>query len=172
MDRRKFFKLTGTYTGGTLLLPSFLHAYSTQNTFSLHEKSVIFIQLNGGNDGLNTFIPYENPLYYDLRPKIGIAKENVIGKNKGMAFHPSLKGFATIQQEGNLSVIQNVGYPEPNRSHFRSQEIWQTASSANEYLNEGWLGKYLDLQCKEHQPTAGINLDAIDNLALKGFEPN
>lgn len=172
MDRRKFFKLTGTYTGGTLLLPSFLHAYSTQNTFSLHEKSVIFIQLNGGNNGLNTFIPYENPLYYDLRPKIGIAKENVIGKNKGMAFHPSLKGFATIQQEGNLSVIQNVGYPEPNRSHFRSQEIWQTASSANEYLNEGWLGKYLDLQCKEHQPTAGINLDAIDNLALKGFEPN
>ena len=172
MDRRKFFKLTGTYTGGTLLLPSFLHAYSAQNTFLLHEKSVIFIQLNGGNDGLNTFIPFENPLYYDLRPKIGIAKNDVVSKNKGMAFHPALKGFATMQQAGDLSVIQNVGYPEPNRSHFRSQEIWQTASSANEYLNEGWLGKYLDLQCKEHQPTAGINLDSIDNLALKGIQPN
>lgn len=172
MDRRKFFKLTGTYTGGTLLLPSFLHAYSAQNTFLLHEKSVIFIQLNGGNDGLNTFIPFENPLYYDLRPKIGIAKNDVVSKNKGMAFHPALKGFATMQQAGDLSVIQNVGYPEPNRSHFRSQEIWQTASSANEYINEGWLGKYLDLQCKEHQPTAGINLDSIDNLALKGIQPN
>lgn len=172
MNRRNFFKLTGTYTGGTLLLPSFLHAFSTQNTFSLHEKSVIFIQLNGGNDGLNTFIPFENPLYYDLRPKVAISKNEIISKNNGMAFHPALKAFATMQQAGDLTLVQNVGYPEPNRSHFRSQEIWQTASGANEYINEGWLGKYLDLQCKEHQPTAGINLDSIDNLALKGVEPN
>ena len=96
----------------------------------------------------------------------------MVGKNQGMAFHPALKGFAEMQQNGDLSVIQNVGYPEPNRSHFRSQEIWQTASASNQYINEGWLGRYLDLQCKEHQPTAGINLDNIDNLALKGLEPN
>jgi uncharacterized protein (DUF1501 family) len=69
-------------------------------------------------------------------------------------------------------VIQNVGYPEPVRSHFRSQEIWQTAPTQQEYLNEGWLGRYLDFQCKEHQPTAGINIDTIDSLALKGEEPN
>jgi len=68
--------------------------------------------------------------------------------------------------------LQNVGYPEPNRSHFRSQEIWQTASASQEYLNNGWLGRYLDLQCKDHQPTAGINIDSIDNLSLKGNEPN
>ena len=172
MDRRKFFKLTGTYTGGSLILPSFLHAFSTQNTFSLQEKSVIFIQLNGGNDGLNTFIPYDNPLYYDLRPNIGIAKEDIIGKTKGMGFHPALKGFATIQAAGHLSVVQNVGYPEPNRSHFRSQEIWQTGSASTEYLNEGWLGRYLDAHYNEHHPTGGINLDNIDNLALKGMEPN
>ena len=172
MDRRKFLKLTGTYTGGSLILPSFLHAFSTQNTFSLQEKSVIFIQLNGGNDGLNTFIPYDNPLYYDLRPNIGIAKEDIIGKTKGMGFHPALKGFATIQAAGHLSVVQNVGYPEPNRSHFRSQEIWQTGSASTEYLNEGWLGRYLDAHYNEHHPTGGINLDNIDNLALKGMEPN
>jgi uncharacterized protein (DUF1501 family) len=77
-----------------------------------------------------------------------------------------------MQQSGDLSVIQNVGYPNPVRSHFRSQEIWQTAPTNQEYLNEGWLGRYLDLQCKEHQPTAGINIDSIDNLALKGEEPN
>ena len=112
------------------------------------------------------------PLYYDLRTKIAINKNDVIGKNKGMAFHPALKDFAQMQQNGDLSVIQNVGYPEPVRSHFRSQEIWQTATDSNKYLNEGWLGRYLDLQCKEHQPTAGINLDSIDNLALKGVEPN
>ena len=172
MNRRNFLTLTGTFTGGTLLLPDFLHAFGMQNSLTIGEQCLVFIQLNGGNDGLNTFIPYENPMYYDLRPQIAISKNDIIGKNKGMAFHPALKGFATIQQNGDLSVIQNVGYPEPNRSHFRSQEIWQTASASSQYLNEGWLGRYLDLQCKEHQPTAGVNFDNIDNLALKGNEPN
>lgn len=172
MNRRNFLSLTGTFTGGMLVLPEFLHAFGKSNSIITGEQCVVFIQLNGGNDGLNTFIPFENDLYYALRPKIAISKEDVIGKNKGMAFHPALKDFANIQQNGHLSVIQNVGYPEPNRSHFRSQEIWQTASDANNYLNEGWLGRYLDLQCKDHNPTAGINLDTIDNLALKGMEPN
>lgn len=172
MNRRNFLSLTGTFTGGMLILPEFLHAFGNQSQITQGNASVVFIQLNGGNDGLNTFIPYENELYYDFRKKIALSKNEVIGKNKGMAFHPALKGFSTIQQNGHLSVIQNVGYPEPNRSHFRSQEIWQTAAASNQYLNEGWLGRYLDLQCKEHTPTAGINIDTIDNLALKGVEPN
>jgi uncharacterized protein (DUF1501 family) len=172
MNRRNFLTLTGTFTGGTLLLPNFLHAFGNQPNLVLGEQYLVFIQLNGGNDGLNTFIPYENPLYYELRTKIALSKEKIISKNNGMAFHPALQKLAEIQQKGDLTILQNVGYPEPNRSHFRSQEIWQTASDANRYLNEGWLGRYLDLQCKEHQPTAGINLDAIDNLALKGNEPN
>jgi uncharacterized protein (DUF1501 family) len=172
MNRRNFLTLTGTFTGGTLLLPNFLHAFGNQPNLVLGEQCLVFIQLNGGNDGLNTFIPYENALYYELRTKIALSKDKIISKNNGMAFHPALKNFAEIQQKGDLTILQNVGYPEPNRSHFRSQEIWQTASASNQYLNEGWLGRYLDLQCKEHQPTAGINLDAIDNLALKGNEPN
>lgn len=172
MNRRNFLSLTGTFTGGMLLLPDFLHAFGSQNSLVVGEQCLVFIQLNGGNDGLNTFIPYENPLYYDLRTKIAIGKDAVIAKNKGMAFHPALKDFAQMQQNGDLTILQNVGYPEPNRSHFRSQEIWQTATDSNKYLNEGWLGRYLDLQCKDHQPTAGINIDSIDNLALKGVEPN
>lgn len=172
MNRRNFLSLTGTFTGGLLVLPEFLHAFGNSNSLITGEQSVVFIQLNGGNDGLNTFIPYENELYYALRPKIALSKNDVLGKYKGMAFHPALKDFATIQQNGHLSVLQNVGYPEPNRSHFRSQEIWQTASDANNYMNEGWIGRYLDLQCKEHDPIAGINIDNIDNLALKGIEPN
>jgi uncharacterized protein (DUF1501 family) len=172
MNRRNFLSLTGTFTGGTLLLPNFLHAFGTSNSIITGEECVVFIQLNGGNDGLNTFIPFENPLYYHLRPNIGIAKDKVIGKTKGMGFNPALKDFATIQENGHLSVIQNVGYPEPNRSHFRSQEIWQTASDSKDFLNEGWLGRYLDIHCHEHQPTAGINLDSIDNLSLKGKQPN
>ncbi|MEL1255107.1 DUF1501 domain-containing protein [Flavobacterium sp. DGU38] len=172
MNRRNFLTLTGTFTGGMLVLPSFLHAFGTQENLVIGEQCLVFIQLNGGNDGLNTFIPYEDPLYYDLRPKIALNKDIVVGKNKGMAFHPALKDFAQMQQNGDLTVIQNVGYPEPVRSHFRSQEIWQTAADSNKYINEGWLGRYLDLQCHDHQPTAGINLDSIDNLALKGLEPN
>lgn len=174
MNRRNFLSLTGTFTGGMLLLPDFLYAFGAQQNTSLvtGEQCLVFIQLNGGNDGLNTFIPFEDPNYYYNRPKIALSKDDVISKNKGMAFHPALKGLAEIQQNGDLSVIQNVGYPEPNRSHFRSQEIWQTASSTNQYIDEGWLGRYLDLQCKEHTPTAGINIDNIDNLALKGNEPN
>lgn len=172
MNRRNFLSLTGTFTGGVLILPDFLYSFATQKNLAIGEQCLVFIQLNGGNDGLNTFIPFENPLYYDLRPKIALSKDEVIGKNIGMAFHPALKNFADIQQNGDLSVIQNVGYPEPNRSHFRSQEIWQTASASSEYKSEGWLGRYLDLQCNEHQTTAGINIDTIDNLALKGLEPN
>ncbi|MEP6805023.1 MAG: DUF1501 domain-containing protein [Flavobacterium sp.] len=172
MNRRNFLTLTGTFTGGLLVLPDFLHAFGSQNNLVIGEQCIVFVQLNGGNDGLNTFIPYDNPLYYDLRTKIALNKDVVVGKNKGMAFHPSLKDFAQMQQNGDLTVIQNVGYPEPVRSHFRSQEIWQTATDSNKYINEGWLGRYLDLQCNGHQATAGINLDSIDNLALKGIEPN
>ena len=172
MNRRNFLTLTGTFTGGMLVLPGFLHAFGTQDNLIIGEQCLVFIQLNGGNDGLNTFIPYEDPLYYDFRTKIALNKDVVVGKNKGMAFHPALKDFAQMQQNGDLTVIQNVGYPEPVRSHFRSQEIWQTAADSNKYINEGWLGRYLDLQCHDHQPTAGINLDSIDNLALKGMEPN
>ena len=172
MNRRNFLTLTGTFTGGMLLVPDFLHAFGSQTNLISGEQCLVFIQLNGGNDGLNTFVPYENTLYYDLRTKIALNKDVVVGKNKGMALHPALKDFAQMQQNGDLTVIQNVGYPEPIRSHFRSQEIWQTATDSNKFVNEGWLGRYLDLQCKEHQPTAAINLDSIDNLALKGVEPN
>lgn len=172
MNRRNFLTLTGTFTGGTLLIPNFLHAFGSQPALTIGEQCLIFVQLNGGNDGLNTFIPFENPLYYALRPKIAISKDDLLAKNNGMAFHPALKGFAEMQQNGDLTVIQNVGYPNPIRSHFRSQEIWQTAVDSDKYNNEGWLGKYLDKSCKTNQPTAGINLDSIDNLALKGLEPN
>ncbi len=172
MNRRNFLSLTGTLTGGSLLLPDFLFSYGFQKNLVIGEQCLVFIQLNGGNDGLNTFIPFEDPLYYDLRPKIAISKDEVISASKGMGFHPALKGFTQMQQNGDLSVIQNVGYPEPNRSHFRSQEIWQTATDSNKYINEGWLGRYLDLQCVTHTPTAGINIDSIDNLSLKGDSPN
>lgn len=168
MERRKFIQLTATGTGGLLLLPNFLTAQSLWSADAnlLTDEVVVFIQLNGGNDGLNTFIPFDNPLYYDNRPSIGIGKQQIINAMNGMGFHPALKDLATISQEGNLSIIQNVGYPEPNRSHFRSIEIWQTASNSQQYLDDGWLGRFLEIQCKD-ETLAALNVDSIDNLALK-----
>ena len=170
MNRRNFLSLTGTFTGGSLLLPSFLNTFAMQKNLVIGEQCLVFIQLNGGNDGLNTFIPFQDELYYKLRPNIAISKTDVVGANAGMAFHPALKDFATMQQAGELAVIQNVGYDNPVRSHFRSQEIWQTAPTNQEYLNNGWLGRYLDEQ--NSNATAAVNIDSIDNLALKGQEPN
>ncbi len=172
MNRRHFFKLTGTCTGGLLMLPDFLYSYAMQEELTPGDNCLVFIQLLGGNDGLNTFIPYTDDLYYHLRPNIAIAKNTIIDSAGGMGFHPALKGFAEMQQKGHLSVIQNVGYPEPVRSHFRSQEIWETASASGEYLNEGWLGRFLDHHYKEHHPTGALNAASMDSLALRGKQPN
>lgn len=172
MNRRSFFKVTGTCTGGLLMLPDFLYSYAMQENLKPGDHCIVFVQLNGGNDGLNTYIPYQDELYYKYRPNIALSKNDVIAGDNGMAFHPALKGLAKIQQKGDLTVIQNVGYPNPNRSHFRSQEIWQTGSSAGQYLTDGWLGRFLDQHYKSHNPTAAINFDAVDSLALKGNEPN
>jgi uncharacterized protein (DUF1501 family) len=173
MDRRSFLKLTATGTGGFYLLPGFLTAQNLWNKLDSAKPGniLVFIQLNGGNDGLNTCIPYLDPLYYSNRPSIGLTKSTVIHADKGIGLHPALKDFSTMLHAGDLSIVQNVGYPNPNRSHFRSQEIWQTASGSTQYLDHGWLGRYLDIQCKDESLPA-LNLDAVDNLALKAASAN
>lgn len=172
MNRRNFLSLTGTFTGGLLLVPDFLHAIGNSNNLVTGNECLLFIQLNGGNDGLNTFIPFQDEAYYELRKNIAIPKNEVLNIGQSMGFHPALKDFSRIMQEGNLTVIQNVGYPNPSRSHFRSQEIWETASPANQYLSNGWLGRYLDIHYHDHNPVGAINIDTMDNLALKGELPN
>ena len=170
-SRRDFLRLVGTTAGGTLFLPKFLSAMPRQDLYDSYQSNkntLVVIQLNGGNDGLNTFIPYDTPQYYDLRPTIAIPKDMVLKATGGMGWHTSMKGFYDIQQAGDLSVIQNVGYPNPNRSHFRSIEIWQTGSNSNEYLSKGWLGRYLDATCQPEDALGALNLDNIENLALRG----
>jgi len=170
-NRRDFLKIVGTTAGGILLLPKFLHAMPASllaEGFGLNGNVLVFIQMNGGNDGLNTFIPYADDAYYANRPAIAIKKDEVLNVGNGMGFHPALKGFSNMLQAGHFQVIQNVGYPNPDRSHFRSQEIWQTAANSTEYLSNGWLGTLLDATCKDETPIAGLNFDSIDNLALKG----
>lgn len=171
-SRREFLKLVGTTAGGVMFVPKFLSAMPSHELyqgFQADKNIFVVIQLNGGNDGLNTFIPYDTPQYYDVRKSIALPKDQILKALGGMGWHPGMKGFYDMQQAGDVSVIQNVGYPNPNRSHFRSIEIWQTGSASNEFLNNGWLGRYLDSTCQPDDALGALNLDNIENLALKGL---
>uniref|UniRef100_UPI003570B070 DUF1501 domain-containing protein n=2 Tax=Burkholderiaceae TaxID=119060 RepID=UPI003570B070 len=104
-----------------------------------YSNLLILVELKGGNDGLNTVIPYADPLYRTLRPTIGVKREQVVQLDERAALHPALEPIVPLWREGRLAIVDGVGYPQPNLSHFRSIEIWDTASRADEYLREGWL---------------------------------
>ncbi len=110
-------------------------------------RILVLVQLAGGNDGLNTVIPYEDANYYRLRPTLGIKKSAALKLTDDHGLHPSCESMLELFKEGNLSIIQNVGYPNPNRSHFRSTEIWEGATDAHEFGDSGWVGRYLDNNC-------------------------
>jgi uncharacterized protein (DUF1501 family) len=169
-SRRTFIKQSALATAGTMLLPNFLKAFERNPHLSLEPgKILVIIQLSGGNDGLNTVIPYTNDLYYQYRPQLALSKANVLKASDHLGFHPSLEKLNELYDQGYLAVINNVGYPNPDRSHFRSMDIWHTASDANEYLNTGWIGRYLDSSCKDcHVAHQALEIDDTLSLALKG----
>jgi len=108
---------------------------------------LVLIQLAGGNDGLNTLVPFEDDHYHRLRPKLALARREVIRISDQLGLHPACRELAELHGSGRLAVVQNVGYPNPNRSHFRSMEIWETASRSDEYRTSGWIGRYFDNCC-------------------------
>ncbi|MBV8350765.1 MAG: hypothetical protein JOZ21_00640, partial [Verrucomicrobia bacterium] len=119
---------------------------------------LVVLQLAGGNDGLNTMIPFEDDLYFKARPTLGIPKDQVLSLDHLVGLNPALAPLKGLYDSGNLAIIQGVGYPNPNRSHFRSTEIWQTASDAQEIRTQGWLGRYFDNCCGGEDPTVGLAL--------------
>lgn len=172
LNRRNFLRNTALSAVGSLLIPSFLKAFERQTANSLAEndKILVIIQLSGGNDGLNTVVPFTNDLYYKARPSLAIEPAKVLKLNDDLGFNPAMAKMKMLYDEGLVSVINNVGYPNPDRSHFRSMDIWHTASNADEYLSTGWLGRYLDAQCSggECQSYTAIELDDSLSLAMKG----
>src|SRR3981189_2881040 len=98
----------------------------------------------GGNDGLNMVVPYGDDAYYRARPRLGLAADKILKIDNYGGLNGKLAGLKALYDEGHLAIIQGVGYPNPNRSHFRSTEIWQTASDANQTLMKGWTGRYFD----------------------------
>lgn len=166
MKRRTFLKNT-SLASAAMWAPSFLQQLPTQT----NGKILIVVQLSGGNDGLNTIVPYRNDKYYELRPDIAIKESEVLKVSDELGFNPSLGDLQYLYDEGWLSIINNVGYPNPNRSHFRSMDIWHTASDARSYLTTGWLGRYLDSQCTGcDSPHFGLEFGQGLSLALKGEE--
>ena len=119
---------------------------------------LVLIQLAGGNDGLNAVVPYTNDFYHNARPTIGIKENEVLKLNDTLGLNPGLTGFKSLYDAGHLSIVNGVGYPNPNRSHFRATEIWQTASDEDKYLTDGWLGRYFDNACKGCDPTVAVNI--------------
>ncbi len=161
-------------TAGTLMVPKFLQALSHEKELiSNGQKIVVIIQLSGGNDGLNTVIPVRNDIYYRSRPRLAIKKENALSLNDETGLNPQLTFFRDLYDQGELAILNGVGYPNPDRSHFRSMDIWHTASDSRTYLQSGWLGRYLDSQCNGcPHPTQIIEFDDILSLALKGEQYN
>ena len=119
---------------------------------------LVVLQMAGGNDGLNTVVPYASDFYHKARPKIGLSAPQVLDLNGEVGFHGAMKSFKELYDSGNLAVVQGVGYPNPNRSHFRSTEIWQTASDADKIEKYGWLGRYFDNACAGADPTVGVTI--------------
>ncbi len=103
----------------------------------------ILVNLQGGNDGLNCVVPFGNPAYYRARPTLGIPQAQVLQIDSQIGFNPAMKSFKEMYDKGMVAVVQGVGYPDPDHSHFRSTEIWQTAAPGR-YGHTGWLGRYLD----------------------------
>ncbi|WP_316736723.1 DUF1501 domain-containing protein [Pedobacter aquatilis] len=167
INRRKFIQASSLATA-SLMLPKFLHAFNG-GIVPQGNKVVVVLQLSGGNDGLNTVISVRNDIYYRERPTLSIQRDRALGLTDEVGLHPALTSFKDLYDDGNLGIMNGVGYANPDRSHFRSMDIWQTGSGSSEYLSTGWLGRYLDLQCKDCKtPTQILEMDDVLSLALKG----
>src|SRR5580704_13358893 len=136
MNRRDFLSMTGA-AGALALAPSAFASGATPSAG--YGKLLILVELKGGNDGLNTVIPFADPAYAALRPKIGIRREQVVQLDERTGLHPALQPLMSMWAGKQLAIVQGVSYPQPNLSHFRSIEIWDTASRSDQYLHEGWL---------------------------------
>jgi len=133
-------------------------------------RTLLLVELKGGNDGLNTLVPYADPKYRDLRAGIGVPRERVLQLDEKVGLHEKLTPLMESWKAGDLAILQGVGYPYPNRSHFRSIEIWDTASASSQTLSEGWMAQAF----KGAQQGRGIGVDCIvaDTNALPSTGPS
>ena len=131
---------------GSPLVPAFANGVDPDNV-------LVVVQMGGGNDGLNTVVPWSDDAYHRVRPAIHIAENQVLKLNDRIGLNPALKGLNELYKQGRLALVQGVGYPNPNRSHFEATQIWETASP-DRPQQYGWLGRYLDRRFSAAKPAS------------------
>ena len=140
MDRRRFLESSLSLAAlGLADVASATVAFGASPSIAPYGKLLVLVELKGGNDGLNTVVPFDDATYYRLRPKLAIARDAVVQLSLRAGLHPALAPLMPLWRNRELAILQGVGYPEPNLSHFRSIEIWDTASASDLYLQDGWL---------------------------------
>ena len=180
--RRSFIRSTALGAAIGWTAPSFLastfdqlHAEAAGRTIQTgtgkDSPILVVLQLAGGNDGLNTVIPFANDHYHRARPTLGLKAEQVLKLDGQFGLHPALTGLKSLYDAGQLGIVQAVGYPNPNRSHFRSTDIWMTATDSDRYGNLGWLGRYFDNACTGADPTVGVAIGRQSPLAFTAKKP-
>jgi len=158
LHTRREFLSTGLKGVGLLATSAFVPTFITRTaaaTGAARDSSIlVVVQLSGGNDGLNTVVPFANDLYAKARPTLHLTGKETLKLDDSLGLHPSLIEFKNEYDAGRMAIVQNVGYPNPSRSHFRSMEIWQSGRDENDpSQREGWLGRYFDAQCEGADPT-------------------
>ena len=139
---------------------------SPEQTGDLKNRTLVVIQLSGGNDGINTVIPYSQQIYYDSRPSLALPRDEVLQLDSDVALHPSMTGLQNLYNNNHVAIVQGVGYPNPNRSHYESMSIWQTASI--ESGSPGWIGRYLDNAKKGDSSVNAVEIDPLLSPAVVG----
>lgn len=189
MDRRTFITRAGSTGVALATLPNLLGQFSVralagedgslQRLLEATDRVLVLIQLPGGNDGLNTVVPFTNPLYYSNRPSIAIAANDVLKLTDTMGLHPALTGFRDMYNDGTMAIVQGVTYPNPDRSHFRGTDIWLTATDADVFASTGWVGRYLETLAPDFPTTlpahplaiqigTGLSLGLLSNKGPMG----
>lgn len=174
--RRQFLANGLVMASAAVTVPAFINGTARAMTAALSglssipgvpdERILVVVQLSGGNDGLNTIVPFSMPEYYRARPGIGIPEKDVLklGQGEGVGLHPQMAAMKSLFDDGLVGIVQGVGYPNPNRSHFKSMDIWQTADTTA--TGDGWLGKYFDSECCGYgKGESGTPEPAHDNSA-------
>jgi uncharacterized protein (DUF1501 family) len=180
--RREFLRTSMLGAAATWTVPVFLEKTFfaldamaadalTQTATGKDGTILVVLQMAGGNDGLNMVVPYADDAYHVARPRLGLPSDQILKLDDYAGLNPKLTGLKSLYDEGHLAIVNGVGYPNPNRSHFRSTEIWQTASDADRTLSEGWLGRYFDNCCTGMDPTVGLAIGEETPQAFNAKTP-
>lgn len=171
LSRRKFIG-NSVLASASMMIPRFIQGSALKNNFGLESnKKLVIIQLSGGNDGLNMIVPFRNDTYYKYRPIIGINQSKVLKITDDIGFNPYMLPLQKLYDEGLMCILNGVGYPNPDYSHFRSMEIWHTGrrERGHDLYESGWVGRYLDSECIHKCAThLTLQLDEVSNLAMRG----